>query len=327
MARASAASASTPATVRSAATGPATGRDERIVIGLRRPGRGRRPEGRRAPRSRPAADRDTRIAVVRLVGGDARAPRRSRPCLPPVGRVAARRAPGGRPAPTRPAPRRARTDRDRLRSQHDSSARQTSSSALSSAVPAAVGPLSRDRRSSEVVVAVVLGRLRGRGRARRRSWAPSRARASSASACRARSSASSSSRAVSGTMSATNASVGTNLMPVCLPTVERSTPVALASAAAESAICGLVAVDGVEHRGLAEVAGHPGVGDGDHAQPGVLDLHLDRGGDDLADAHRQLAGAGRVGHRTSSERAPGGLRGAGLDSTSGRRQAFSRRCR
>ena len=38
-------------------------------------------------------------------------------------------------------------------------------------------------------------------------------------------------------MSATKVSVGTNLMPVCLPTVERSTPVALARAAAESAIC------------------------------------------------------------------------------------------
>jgi hypothetical protein len=37
-------------------------------------------------------------------------------------------------------------------------------------------------------------------------------------------------------MSAMKVSVGTNLMPVCLPTVERRTPVALVSAAAESAI-------------------------------------------------------------------------------------------
>jgi hypothetical protein len=37
-------------------------------------------------------------------------------------------------------------------------------------------------------------------------------------------------------MSATNVSVGTNLMPVCRPTVDRSTPVALARAFAESAI-------------------------------------------------------------------------------------------
>src|SRR3954447_19533492 len=63
---------------------------------------------------------------------------------------------------------------------------------------------------------------------------------------------------------------------------------------------GVVAVNGVEDGRLAEVAGHLGVGDGHHAQPGVLDLGLDRGGDDLTDAHRQLACAGRVGHRTSS---------------------------
>ena len=55
---------------------------------------------------------------------------------------------------------------------------------------------------------------------------------------------------------------------------------------------------------LAEVAGDLGVGHGDHAEPGVLDLHLDRGADDLADAPRQFATAGRVGHRTSSKGAP-----------------------
>src|SRR5919107_2904379 len=60
-----------------------------------------------------------------------------------------------------------------------------------------------------------------------------------------------------------------------------------------------VAVDGVEDRRLTQVAGHPGVGDGHHAEPRVLDLRLDRGGDDLADAPREVAGAGRVGHRTS----------------------------
>ena len=62
----------------------------------------------------------------------------------------------------------------------------------------------------------------------------------------------------------------------------------------------LVPVDGVEDRGLAEVVGHPGVGDGHHAQARVLDLGLDRGGDDLADADRQLACPGGIGHRTSS---------------------------
>src|SRR3712207_8985937 len=46
------------------------------------------------------------------------------------------------------------------------------------------------------------------------------------------------------------------------------------------------------------ISGHAGVGDGHHAQSRVLDLRLDRGGDDLADAHRELAGAGRVGHRS-----------------------------
>src|SRR4051794_16135415 len=76
----------------------------------------------------------------------------------------------------------------------------------------------------------------------------------------------------------------------------------------------LVAVHGVEDRGLAEVTGHPGVGDGHHAQAGVLDLVLDRGGDDLSDADRQLAGAGRIGHRTSSigaRRGGPGRRGGG----------------
>jgi hypothetical protein len=38
-------------------------------------------------------------------------------------------------------------------------------------------------------------------------------------------------------MSATKANVGTNLMPVCRPTVARRTPVALARAFAESSIC------------------------------------------------------------------------------------------
>src|SRR3712207_2057958 len=59
------------------------------------------------------------------------------------------------------------------------------------------------------------------------------------------------------------------------------------------------------------ISGHAGVGDGHHAQPRVLDLRLDRGGDDLADAHRELAGAGRVGHGTSWCRAPRAGRDAG----------------
>src|SRR3712207_3419386 len=59
------------------------------------------------------------------------------------------------------------------------------------------------------------------------------------------------------------------------------------------------------------ISGHAGVGDGHHAQSRVLDLRLDRSGDDLADAHRELAGAGRVGHRTSWCREPRAGRDAG----------------
>jgi hypothetical protein len=41
-------------------------------------------------------------------------------------------------------------------------------------------------------------------------------------------------------------------------------------------LLGHVAEDRVEDAGLAEVAGDPGVGDGDHAEPGVLDLTYQR---------------------------------------------------
>ena len=42
----------------------------------------------------------------------------------------------------------------------------------------------------------------------------------------------------------------------------------------------LVAEDGVEDRGVLEVAGHPDVGDGDEPQVGVLDDRLDVRGDE-----------------------------------------------
>ena len=235
------------------------------------------------------------------------------PCLPPsVGSPVA----GGLPAAELRLPWPARTGPDRPRSR---------------CAPCGAGrrrrqPRPRRRRGRRGRRPRRPRRASGTGSGSPAYCAPSRARASSASACRARSRASSSSRAVSGTTSAMKVRVGTNLMPVCLPTVERSTPVALASARADSSTWRRVAVDGVEDRRLAEVAGHLGVGDGHHAQAGVLDLHLDRGGDDLSDAHRQLAGAGRVGHRTSSEK--GAARGVRAHrGGQGQVERVSRRCR
>ena len=52
------------------------------------------------------------------------------------------------------------------------------------------------------------------------------------------------------------------------------------------------AEDGVEDRGLLQVAGDPGVGDGDEAEARVLDPDLERLGDDDLDAVGELAGAG-----------------------------------
>ena len=52
---------------------------------------------------------------------------------------------------------------------------------------------------------------------------------------------------------------------------------------------GLVAAENrVEDRRVVQIPGQPNVGDRDHAQPWILDVHLERGGDDLLDPPGQL---------------------------------------
>ena len=53
----------------------------------------------------------------------------------------------------------------------------------------------------------------------------------------------------------------------------------------------VVAVDGVEDRRVLKVARHPDVRHGDETQPGVLDLRLERVGDDPLDRPRDPEGA------------------------------------
>src|SRR5699024_5253919 len=56
------------------------------------------------------------------------------------------------------------------------------------------------------------------------------------------------------------------------------------------------ATHGVEHTGVVQVAGHPGVRDGHVLQAWVLDLPLDSDGDDLLDALGHARSASTISH-------------------------------
>ena len=74
------------------------------------------------------------------------------------------------------------------------------------------------------------------------------------------------------TSSSTNVRLGEWRSPSALPTVLRSRPLALSSAAAVADCAVGVAEHRVEDGGLAQIAGDPRVGDRDHAEPRILDL-------------------------------------------------------
>ena len=112
---------------------------------------------------------------------------------------------------------------------------------------------------------------------RRRSVAPAASSCTFASDSRAAAISSSMCLTCPARRRGTNAMVGECLSPSARPTVLRSRPLALSSAAAVAGLLGDVAEHGVEDRRLPQVRGDPRVGDGDHAEPGVLDL----GPDDL----------------------------------------------
>ena len=102
-----------------------------------------------------------------------------------------------------------------------------------------------------------------------------------------------------------NVSVGTCRMPSCLATSERISPLADSSAAAvPRQPRSSLAEHGVEDRGLLGVTGDADVGDGDEAEPRVLDPSLEHLGDDHLDPVGDLADAG-IGHGSSLLLGPG----------------------